>query len=100
MEYFVVYAADKASLIVLRDLLVNGEVKETMEVFGLGISNRDIYGSRSSFVRRVCDQSKMISSSRPGLTGLHPLLADTAPFHSCISQPCMKFDGSTIQTSP
>ena len=44
MEYFVVYAADNASLIVLRDLLVNGEVKETMEVFGLGISNRDIYG--------------------------------------------------------
>ena len=44
MEYFVVYAADKASLIVLRDLLVNGEVKETMEVSGLGISNRDIYG--------------------------------------------------------
>ena len=44
MEYFVVYAADKASLIVLRDLLVNGEVKETMEVFGLGIGNRDIYG--------------------------------------------------------
>ena len=43
-EYFVVYAADKASLIVLRDLLVNGAVKETMEVFGLGISNRDIYG--------------------------------------------------------
>ena len=44
MEYFVVYAADNASLIVLRDLLVNGEVKDTMEVFGLGISNRDIYG--------------------------------------------------------
>ena len=44
MEYFVVYAADNASLIVLRDLIVNGEVKDTMEVFGLGISNRDIYG--------------------------------------------------------
>ena len=46
MEYFVVYAADNASLIVLRDLIVNGEVKDTMEVFGLGISNRDIYGVR------------------------------------------------------
>ena len=44
MEYFVVYAADNASLIVLRDLLVNGEVKDTMEVFGLDIGNRDIYG--------------------------------------------------------
>ena len=44
MEYFVVYAADNASLIILRDLIVNGEVKDTMEVFGLGISNRDIYG--------------------------------------------------------
>lgn len=31
MEYFVVYAADNASFIVLRDLLVNGEVRETME---------------------------------------------------------------------
>ena len=37
-----VYAADNASLIVLRDLLVSGEVKETMEVFGLGIGSRDI----------------------------------------------------------
>ena len=44
MEYFVVYAANNASLIVLRDLIVNGEVKDTMEVFGLGISNQDIYG--------------------------------------------------------
>jgi len=42
MEYFVAYAADNASLIVLRDLLVNGEVKETIEAFGLGIGNRDI----------------------------------------------------------
>jgi len=40
--YFVVLAVDSASLIVLRDLLVNGEVKETMETFGLGIGNRDI----------------------------------------------------------
>ena len=39
MEYFVVYAADNAPLIVFRDLLVNGEVKETMEAFGLGIDN-------------------------------------------------------------
>ena len=31
MEYFVVYAADNASFIVLKDLLVNGEVKETIE---------------------------------------------------------------------
>jgi len=44
MGYFVVYAADNASLIVLRDLLVNGEVEETIEAFGLGISNRDICG--------------------------------------------------------
>ena len=36
------YAVDNASFIVLRDLLVNGEVKETMEALGLGISNRDI----------------------------------------------------------
>ena len=42
MEYFVVYAADNASFIVLRDLLVKGEVKETIEAFGLGIGNRDI----------------------------------------------------------
>ena len=34
-----VYAADNAPLIVFRDLLVNGEVKETMEAFGLGIDN-------------------------------------------------------------
>lgn len=40
-EYFTVYAADN----VLSDLLVNGEVKETMEMFGLGIGNRDIYDS-------------------------------------------------------
>ena len=31
--------ADNPSLIVLRDLPVNGEVKETMEAFGLGIDN-------------------------------------------------------------
>ena len=42
MEYFVVYAADNASMIVLRDLLVNGEIKETMETFGLGVGNRDM----------------------------------------------------------
>ena len=35
--YFVVYAADNASLIVPKDLLANGEVKEMMEAFGLGI---------------------------------------------------------------
>jgi hypothetical protein len=43
IEYSVVYAADNASLTVLKDLLVNGEVKETMEAFGLGIGKRDIY---------------------------------------------------------
>ena len=37
-----VYAADNTSLIVLRDLLVNGEVKETMEAFWLGIGSQDI----------------------------------------------------------
>ena len=64
MEYFVVYAADNASLIVLRDLLVNGDVKETMEAFGLGIDNRDIYGViDSSFVRWVCDQYDQLKSS-------------------------------------
>ena len=36
-----------AELVVLRDLLVNGEVKETTEAFGLGIGNRDIW-------ERVC----------------------------------------------
>jgi len=43
MEYFVVFAADSASLIVFMDLLVNGEVNETKEAFGLGIGSRDIY---------------------------------------------------------
>ena len=42
MEYFVVYAADNASMIVLRDPLANGEIKETMETFGLGVGNRDM----------------------------------------------------------
>ena len=36
-EYLVVHATDIASLIVFRDLPVDGGVKETMEVFGLGI---------------------------------------------------------------
>ena len=36
-EYLVVQAVDIASLIVFGDLLVDGGVKETMEVFGLGI---------------------------------------------------------------
>ena len=108
MECFVVYAAENASMIVLRDLLVNGEIKETMETFGLGVGNRDMLrgeggggASMSSFVRPVCDQIE--SSKRTGqVTVLHPHLAGVcvAPFHSCISQPCMKFDGSTIQTSP
>lgn len=31
MEYLVMYAADDASFIDLRDFLVNGEVKETLE---------------------------------------------------------------------
>jgi len=33
-----VYAADNESLNVFRDPLVNGEVKETVEVFGFGMS--------------------------------------------------------------
>jgi len=37
-----VYAVDNAFLIVLRDLLVNGEVKEAMETFGVGIEDRGI----------------------------------------------------------
>ena len=44
-------AADNASFIVLRDLLVNGEVKETIEAFGLGIDSRDICEGVPSFVR-------------------------------------------------
>ena len=43
MEYFVVYATDNASFIVPRDPLVNGEVKEMMETFGLGVGNRDVW---------------------------------------------------------
>jgi len=42
MLCFVVYAADNAFLIVIRDLLVNGEVKEATEAFGVGISSRDV----------------------------------------------------------
>jgi len=41
-EYFVVYAVDNAFLIILRDLLVNKEVKEAMKIFGVGIGSRDI----------------------------------------------------------
>jgi len=39
---FVVYAVDNAFLIVVRELLVNGEVKEATEAFGVGISSRDV----------------------------------------------------------
>lgn len=42
MRDFVACAADNASLTVLKDLLVNGEVKDIMEAFALGIGNRDI----------------------------------------------------------
>ena len=35
MGYFVAYAADDASFIIFRDLLVKGETKETIEAFGL-----------------------------------------------------------------
>lgn len=45
MRYFVVYVTDNASLTVLKVLLVNEEVREIMEAFGLGIGNRDIYDS-------------------------------------------------------
>jgi hypothetical protein len=38
MEHFVVYT-EKASCIVLWNLLVNGKVKETMEEFWLGIGS-------------------------------------------------------------
>ena len=69
MEYFVVYTADNASMIVLRDPLANGEIKETMETFGLGVGNRDMLRgggvSMSSFVRPVCDQSDPRLKSRP-----------------------------------
>jgi len=44
MERFVMYAVGDAFLIDLRNLLVNGETKETMETFGLGIGSRDISG--------------------------------------------------------
>lgn len=52
MEYLVVYAADNASFIVLRDLLVNGEVKGAIERLGLGIDSRDISERVSSITRR------------------------------------------------
>ena len=42
MDYFVVYAADNAPFTALGDLLVNGEVKKTMEAFDLGVGSRDI----------------------------------------------------------
>ena len=39
-----VLRADNAWFIVLRDLLVDREVKETIGVFGLGIGSRDTTG--------------------------------------------------------
>ena len=38
-----VYTADSTSFIFLRGPLVDEEVKETMDAYGLGIGNRDIY---------------------------------------------------------
>ena len=39
-----VLRANSTRFIVLRDLLVNREVKETIEAFGLGIGSRDTTG--------------------------------------------------------
>jgi len=55
MEQFVTCAAGYAFLVVLRNLLVNGETTEMMETFGLGIDSRDIFG-RGVLCRRVCHE--------------------------------------------
>lgn len=88
MGYFVVYAADNASLIVLRDLLVNGEVKEAMEAFGLGMGNRDICESE----RHLCpsDDGFVVSgqSDRPRRTlALFPCRGSSLRIRSCILRP-------------
>ena len=84
MEYFVVYAADNASLIALRDLLVNGEVKERMEVFGLGIGNRDICERVPFFVNPATGSSwavkAVIELIIPSHTTAFPGWANSLPF--------------------
>ena len=80
MKYFVVYAADKASLIVLRIPLVNGEVKETMEVLGWVSAIETFTGYGSSFVRRVCDQSNQLKSARPHRPTSSPRRRGSLPF--------------------
>ena len=66
------HAADSAFLITPRDLLVNGEAKEMIEAFGLGIGNRDIYEREchplsGGFVKvGASDQSdRLVSQFRP-----------------------------------
>ena len=53
-----VYAVDSASFIFLRDPLVNEEVEETMDAFGLGYwQSRHLREGVSSFVRRDLHES-------------------------------------------
>ena len=76
MEYFVVYAADNPSMIVLRDPLANGEIKETMETFGLGVGNRDMLRGGECQCHPSFDRSviKAISSSPARGHGTLPFL--------------------------
>ena len=76
MEYFVVYAADNASMIVLRDPLANGEIKETMETFGLGVGNRDMLRGGECQCHPSFDRSviKAIGSSPARGHGTLPFL--------------------------
>jgi len=68
VEYFAAYAADNA---LLQDHLVNREVEETMEAFGLSINSRDISEREYrplpmglSWVGVVIDSSSLTVSSR------------------------------------
>ena len=93
MECFVVYAADDASFTVLRGLLVNGEVKETMEAFGLGVGNRDI-------CERVCHPSlnywdgwRLVIEVIDSQLNSSLFLANVLSFLSNISQSDLKVEG-------
>ena len=86
-----VYAADNASFIDLRDLLVNGEVKETIEAFGLGIGSRDIF-------ERECHPLSDGKACMSGDEVIDSSLAGALSFHSCTSQSDLKPGDSTTET--
>ena len=62
-EYFAVYAVDNAFLVVLRDILVNKEVKEAMKIFGVGIRSRDILLTGLSLVGDGSDRLERLRLS-------------------------------------